>query len=88
MQNLSYPRIMLDGLEEPTNSLEQEAYDLVSKRDNRLVKGKDEDMKISSVERNSSSCTFLLLKSGICKYVIQNALNIIYYLCFISFSCS
>ena len=32
MQNLSYMRIVLDGLEEPTNSLEQETYDLVSKR--------------------------------------------------------
>ena len=32
IQNLSYLRIVLNGLEKPTNSLEQEAYDLVSKR--------------------------------------------------------
>ena len=40
MQNLSYLRIVLDGLEEPTNSLEQEAYDLVSKRIADLEKEK------------------------------------------------
>ena len=44
---MSYLRIVLDGLEEPTNSLEQEAYDLVSKRIADLKKGEDEDLKIS-----------------------------------------